>query len=112
MNKPTNKPKEIKEKCNLIGDISSIEAKELLDISSEMIDKNILYLTIDSDGDTYHYHEPKILQTRLETQLEADVRYAKELKQYEKEKERQKTLKEQQIEKLKKEAKKLGLNVS
>lgn len=114
MNKPSNKPKEITETfCGPICDLEEMTVKDVDTLLSYMRDKNIIKVFLERD---YYGHDggfnicPK--QSRMETQEEADIRCIKESIQYEKEKERQKTLKEQQIEKLKKEAKKLGLNVS
>ena len=109
MKKPSKKPIEVKEDCYLIDIDIKYTPEDLRDIANRMEQNNISsiimeYYGYDGGIDFYQY--------RMESPIEAEVRYTKEMKKYEKWKADEKIRKEKQREKIIKEAKKLGLTVT
>lgn len=107
MKKPTKTPQKIRESSTLMDIFTGYSPEDLEEIASQMRDLNIESISIEPDE--YSYAECH--ETRLETEKEAEVRYHKELKKWEKWKENEEKKKVRRKEKLIKEAQKLGLKV-
>lgn len=105
MRKPKKYPIVIKEKSSLLETWTGYSPDDLRYIAKQMEEDNILELSIEVDNCSFaEYH-----QSRLESQIEADVRYAKELKKWETWKKSERVRKENDKKRTIAQAKKLGL---
>lgn len=106
MKRPTKKPQLISKKTDLLETYKHYTPEDFEAIASAMRNNNIEYLEpcIEGYGDCYFV----CYEYRHETPEEADKRYKKELEQY---KNHKAQMKDRKIEKLKKLAKELNVEV-
>ncbi len=109
MKKPSKEPQMLK-RLDTIGLINADDgiysANEIEEIAQQMRDLGIDRVEFRVDSDDYY---SDIYLHTLESEEEALVRYSKEIKKYDKFKEREKVKKEKHLEKVRKQAIKLGL---
>ncbi len=110
MQKPSKEPKETRELSYLLETYTSYSPSQLRSIADLMEQNNLLFLEIGIEGD-YGDSDFTCHQIRMETEQEAEKRFKRETKEYNKYLEMQKKVKDKKKEKLIKEAKKLGLKV-
>lgn len=107
MKKPSKKPQLLK-KYDDIGLINADDgvytANEIEEIAQQMRE-----LGIDKVGFNSSYDDVTVYLYTLESEEEALIRYSKEIKKYDKFKEREKVKREKHLEKVRKQAIKLGL---
>lgn len=103
MKKPTKKPQHIKEDSYLIGSYIEYTPDDLRNIADEMEKSNISWVSIEADEGTY------TIQSRPETDKEAEVRYVRELKAWERFRKKEEERKIKAKERFIRDAKKYGL---
>jgi len=103
MKKPCEKPQDIIKRSYLMESYVKYKPEDLRNIASEMENENISWIEFDCELD--------LEQGNMESQHEANVRYAKELKKWESWREKEKKYKEKAQERLIREAKKYGLTL-
>lgn len=106
MKKPSKEPVLISEESYLFDIGIRYTPEDLINMANKMKENNILNIEIDK-----YYDDIRIYEYRMETELEAEKRYNKEMKQYKKYQKTQKSNKESRKKKLIKEAKALGLEL-
>jgi len=111
MKKPVkNKKQNCRIKSYHLSNYESYSPEDFESLAEYMRSNNIDYIEIEADAG-YNNVDFRAFEIREETDLEAEVRYNKELKEYEKYKVKQESEKRKRKEKLIKEAKKLGLKI-
>jgi len=106
MKRPTKTPLIVRKPSTKIELFDQYPPNELIQIAEEMKAEGILDIEIEPGWDSC-----EIFERRLETELEAEVRYKKEMKKYKTFKKREEINKEKKKERLIRDAKKLGLKV-
>ena len=108
MQKPTKEPRITYEKCTIFFPYDENTSEDLRRIADIMDEKKIKSIYVDY-GD---FDGCVVYQYRMESNEEAEKRYTRELKQYDKYNDQVKKNKEKEKEDLIKRAKQLGLKIS
>jgi hypothetical protein len=106
MKKPTKKQQVVKRESHLLESFSLYTSEDLRNIADQMDRTNITSLEIDQNYSGVEFYE-----LRPESELEAEVRYKKEMKKYETLQRNEEKKKEREKATLIKMAKKFGLVV-
>ena len=106
MKKPSKKPQQIKSDADYLIDVhgGQYTPDDFEDLAKEMRELDILMISVEAGWEhTYVYKHV------LESEEEALIRYNKEMKQYNKYKERELKKKQKHLDRVRKQAIKLGL---
>ena len=106
MKQPTKKPKEIESTSYMLETWSENTPEDFRVIADQMEAEGVSTITIMLNDDSID-----IIQHKLETDIEAEVRYTKEFKKYQTWKKKEAKAKDNRRMRLIKEAKKLGLKI-